>query len=82
MTIDLSDNTPVQKTYASIPKPLYPEVKQHIEDLLNKGFITHSNSNYSSPVVCSEKRRHSTPLRGLQPVKSTDYPRPTPIAKG
>ena len=83
MTIDLSDNTPVQKTYASIPKPLYPEVKQHIEDLLNKGFITHSNSNYSSPVVCvRKKRQHSTPLRGLPPVKSTDYPRPTPIAMG
>ena len=56
MTIDLSDTTPVQKTYASIPKPLYPEVKQHIEDLLNKGFITHSNSNYSSPVVCVRKK--------------------------
>ena len=56
MTINLSDPTPVQKTYASIPKPLYPEVKQHIEDLLNKGFITRSNSNYSSPVVCVRKK--------------------------
>eukprot|EP00794_Sanderia_malayensis_P000989 gene989-302_t len=82
MTIDLSDTTSVQKTYASIPKPLHPEVKQHIEDLLNKGFITHSNSNYSSPVVCPKKRRHPTSLRGLPPVESTDYPRPTPTAKG
>ena len=56
MTIDLNDTTPVQKTYASIPKPLYPEVKQHIEDLLNKGFITRSKSNYSSPVVCVRKK--------------------------
>eukprot|EP00112_Aurelia_sp_Birch-Aquarium-sp1_P001431 Seg1153.8 transcript_id=Seg1153.8/GoldUCD/mRNA.D3Y31 product="Toxin CaTX-A" protein_id=Seg1153.8/GoldUCD/D3Y31 len=50
LPINLSDPKPVQKTYTSIPKPLYPEVKQHIEDLLNKGFIKRSTSNYSSPV--------------------------------
>ncbi|CAB4033267.1 Hypothetical predicted protein [Paramuricea clavata] len=33
MKINLTDNIPVQKNYNSIPKPLYPEVKQYIEDL-------------------------------------------------
>ena len=56
LPINLSDPKPVQKTYRSIPKPLYPEVKQHIEDLLNKGFIKKSTSNYSSPVVCVRKK--------------------------
>ena len=35
MNLTLSDPTPVQKTYASIPRPLYTEVKHYIEDLLN-----------------------------------------------
>ena len=52
LPINLSDSCPVQTTYNAIPKPLYPEVKQYIEDLLNKGFITKSHSHYSSPVVC------------------------------
>ena len=56
LPINLSDPKPVQKTYTSIPKPLYPEVKQHIEDLLNKGFIKKSTSNYSSPVLCVRKK--------------------------
>ena len=42
----------VQKNYRSIPRPLYQEVKHHIEDLLNKQFITKSQSPYSSPIVC------------------------------
>ena len=56
LSFNLSDSTPVQKTYNSIPKPLYPEVKSHIEDLLNKGFVKKSTSNYSSPVVCVRKK--------------------------
>ena len=56
MPINLMDKTPVQKTYTSIPKPLYPEVKQYIEDLLNKGWVMKSTSNYSSPVVCMRKK--------------------------
>ena len=56
LPINLSDDCPVQKSYNSIPKPLYPEVKQYIEDLLNKGFITKSHSHYSSPVVCVRKK--------------------------
>ena len=56
MGIDLSDSTPVQRNYVSIPRPLYQEVKSYIEDLLNKQFITRSRSSYSSPVVCVRKK--------------------------
>ena len=62
MEINLKDNQPVQKKYTSIPRPLYPEVKQYIEDLLNQNFITESKSPYSSPVVCVRKKDGSLRL--------------------
>ena len=37
MNISLKDNTPV------VPRPLYPEVKSYIEDLLNRQFINPSS---------------------------------------
>jgi hypothetical protein len=46
----------VQKNYASISRPLYPEVKHYLEDLLNKNFIRRSKSPYSSSVVCVRKK--------------------------
>ena len=46
MEINLKDHQPVQKKYTSVPRPLYPEVKQYIEDLLNQNFITKSKSPY------------------------------------
>ena len=42
--IILPDPTPVQKHYIAVPKPLYPELKRYIEDLLNRGFIQRSKS--------------------------------------
>ena len=56
MKLELSDTTPVQKTYTSIPHPLYAEVKHYLEDLLNRGWITKSQSSYASPVVCVRKK--------------------------
>ena len=56
MNINLKDATPVQHQYYSIPKPLYPEVKGYIEDLLNRGWIQHSESAYASPVVIVRKK--------------------------
>ena len=50
--IKLTDDKPVQKNYASIPRPLYREVKGYIEDLLNRKFVKPSKSPYSSPCVC------------------------------
>ena len=56
LEINLTDMKPVQKKHTSIPRPLFPEVKQYIEDLLNKQWIKKSKSNYSSPVVAVRKR--------------------------
>lgn len=56
MDIQLRDNIPVQKTYNAIPRHLYQEVKAHIQDLLNRGWIQKSCSPYSSPVVCVRKK--------------------------
>ena len=53
--INLTTHEPVQKNYVSVPRSLYLEVKQYIEDLLNKQFIKESRSAYSSPVVCIRK---------------------------
>ena len=39
--------TPVQKPYITIPHPLYQEVKQYMEDLINRGWIMESKSPYS-----------------------------------
>ena len=56
LDINLEDSTPVQQTYNAIPKPLYPEVKQYVEDLLNRGWVQKSRSAYSSPVDCVRKK--------------------------
>ena len=55
MEISTTDEIPVQKRYNSIPQPLMMEVKQHIEDMLNRGWITRSSSAWSSPVVIVRK---------------------------
>ena len=57
MRIELSDQTPVQKRYNTIPKPLFPEIKAYIEDLLNRNWIRQSNSNYSSPIVAVRRKK-------------------------
>ena len=55
MKINLSDTKPVQKRYNSIPRPLYPEVKAYVEDLINRNWIKKSESPYSSPMVVVRK---------------------------
>lgn len=62
LEINLKDNDPVQKTYNSIPKPLYGEVKSYLQDMLNRGWIDRSKSPYSSPVVCVRKKDGSLRL--------------------
>ena len=56
MDLTLKNDNPVQNNYISIPRPLYPEVKVYIEDLLNRGLIRKSKSPYSSSVVCVRKK--------------------------
>ena len=56
MDINLTSNEPVQKNYLSISRPLYPEVKAYVEDLLNREFIRKSKSPFSCSVVCVRKK--------------------------
>ena len=37
LKLNLSDATPVQQNYIAVPRALYPELKQYIEDSLNRG---------------------------------------------
>ena len=62
LDLRLKDDTPVQRNYVSFPKPLYPEVKSYIQDLLNRGFIKPSQSAYSSSVLCVRKPDNSLRL--------------------
>ena len=59
---NLTDSVPVQKRCNFIPRPLHAEVKQYVEDLLNRVWIQKSRSAYSSPVVCVRKRDGSLRL--------------------
>ena len=56
MEISLKDSNPVQLNYNSVPQNLYNELKMYIEDLLNKKWIVHFSSSYSSPVVAVRKK--------------------------
>ena len=62
MSITLKDDIPVQRSYTAVPKPLYKEVKEYIQDLLAKKWIVKSKSPYSSPVVCVRKKDGSLRL--------------------
>jgi len=53
--ISLTDSVPVQRKYTGIPRLLYAEVKQYVDDLLNRGWFQKSRSAYSFPVVCVRK---------------------------
>ncbi|CAB4023409.1 Hypothetical predicted protein [Paramuricea clavata] len=75
LEINLTTNEPVQKNYVSVPRPLYPEVKQYIEDLLNNEFIRESKSAYSSPVVdTAEIEMEETSERVLEEITSSVKP--------
>lgn len=62
MSITLKDENPVQKTYSSVPRPLFKEVKEYIQELLVKGWIVKSKSPYAAPVVCVRKKDGSLRL--------------------
>lgn len=62
LKINLSDNHPVQRSYNSIPKPLLREVKEYVQNLLDRGWVRKSESAYSSPVVCVRKKDSSLRL--------------------
>ena len=62
MDILLKDTQPVSKTYLSVPKPLYREMKDYLQDLIAQGWVEQSTSSYSSPVVCVRKKDGSLRL--------------------
>jgi hypothetical protein len=43
MNINLTDLIPVQKTYTAVPQPLYPEVKQYVQNLFMGGGVRGHN---------------------------------------
>lgn len=62
LTIKLTDTIPVARTYQSVPRPLYKEMKDYLHDLIAQGWVKQSNSSYSSPVVCVRKKDGSLRL--------------------
>ena len=55
LKLNVTDSTSVCKPYRSIPKQLYSEVKQYLEDLITNDWIKTSYSSYASPMVCARK---------------------------
>ena len=56
MQIKLVDDTPVKEPYRRIPRNLYSEVRDYVNDLLMNGWIRESYSSYASPIVCVRKK--------------------------
>ena len=56
LDINLSDEIPVAEAYRRIPRNLYDEVKNHVNNLLANGWVRQSFSPYSSPMVCVRKK--------------------------
>ncbi|XP_019201938.1 uncharacterized protein LOC109195011 [Oreochromis niloticus] len=53
---------PVARTYLSVQKPLYKEMKEYLHNLIAQGSVKKSNSSYASPVVCVRKKDGSLRL--------------------
>ena len=56
LDLKTTDDIPVQHRYNNIPHHLMSEVKTHVEDLLNRQWITKSKSAWSSPMVLVRKK--------------------------
>lgn len=56
MTTTLKDDVPVQQNYAAVPRPVFKEIKEYIQDLLVNRWIVKSKLPYPSPVVCVLKK--------------------------
>ena len=62
MELHLTDQIPVSCSHRRIPRPLYDEVKNFINDLITNNWIRESKSSYSSPIVCVRKKDQSLRL--------------------
>ena len=56
MEIKLTDNIPVCVPHRHVPRQLYDEVKNYINDLIVNKWVRESKSPYSSPIVCVGKK--------------------------
>ena len=79
--IPTSDDIPVNQRHRRIPPNQLAEVKEHLQDLLDKGVIKPSQSNYASPIVLVRKKsgalRMCVDYRQLNSkVKRDAYPLP------
>ena len=62
MEISLCDSVPVCVPHRNIPRQLYDEVKNYINDLIANKWVRESKSPYSSPIVCVRKKDQSLRL--------------------
>lgn len=79
--IIMEDQTPIAQAYRRIPPYLWTELKDHLQDLLQKGIITESQSDFASPIVIVRKKsgemRMCVDYRKLnQRVRRDAYPLP------
>ena len=79
--IPTCDDIPVNQRHRRIPPNQLAEVKEHLQDLLDKGVIRPSQSNYASPIVLVRKKngalRMCVDYRQLNAkVKRDAYPLP------
>lgn len=54
--IRTSDDNPVREPYRRVPPQLLNSLKDHLRDLMDKGVIVESSSEYASPVVVVHKK--------------------------
>ena len=52
MTINLLDEIPVKEAYRHLPRKLYDEVRNYVNDFQINGWIRQSFSAHASPIVC------------------------------
>ena len=56
MKINVNDDVPVKEAYRRIPRNLYSEVKNYVDDLMKNGWVRESFSSFASPIVCARKK--------------------------
>ena len=82
MKVNLKDSEPVKQPYRKIPKPLFRELRDYLEDLLSKGVIRKSQSNYSSPLVCVRKKDGGLRVCGdYRELNQKSYPDRMPLMR-
>ena len=62
MGINLTDDIPVNEAYRHLPRKLYEDVKNYVNDLIINGWVQESKSAYASPIVCVRKKDNSLRL--------------------